>query len=127
MMQPVPAQFQNYLVMREHARAGAWIRRDRRALEEVLAPDYVEINSFGRFTREELLDRLFPALMLHEFVIEDPDVRITGESTAVLSYRCHERMTLDKKEIERDFRVSASYTREGNQYRLSVWECRPSG
>jgi hypothetical protein len=125
MMPPVPAQFQNYLVMREHARAGAWIRRDRRALEEVLAPGFVEINSFGRFTREELLDRLFPAVTLHEFVIEDPSVRITGENTAVLSYRCHERLTADKKETRGDFTVSATYTRDGNQYRLLVRECQP--
>ena len=41
-------------------------------------------SSLGRFTREELLERLFPVLTLHEFIIEDPGIQITGENTAVL-------------------------------------------
>jgi hypothetical protein len=118
-------QFRNYLVMREHARAGAWIRRDRKALEDILAADYMEINPLGRFTREDLLDRLFPALLLHEFTIEDPEIRVTGENTVVLRYRCHERLTVDRKEIELDFRVSATYTRDGEHYRLAAWESLP--
>ncbi|MGB9176906.1 MAG: nuclear transport factor 2 family protein [Methanoregula sp.] len=93
---PDPEQLKKILVLREHARADAWLRKDRRALEALLAPDFVEVNSLGRFTREELLDRLFLALTLHEFIIEDPGIRITGENTAVLSYRCRERLTAGK-------------------------------
>jgi hypothetical protein len=118
-------QIKNLLVMREHARADALLRRDRRALDALLAPDFVEINSIGRFTKEELFDRLFPVLTLHEFIIEDPGIRITGENTAVLSYRCHERLTSGKKLIEGTFRVFATYTRDGMQYQLSLWEIRP--
>jgi len=121
-----PEQLKKLLVLREHARADAWMRKDRRALEALLAPEFVEINSLGKFNREELLDRVLPALTLYEFTIEDPSVRITGEKSAVLSYRCHERLAVDGKQIEGTFRVFASYTRDGNQYRISMWEIRPA-
>jgi hypothetical protein len=120
-----PEQLKKILVLREHARADAWFRKDRRALEALLAPDFVEMSSLGRFNREELLERLFPVLTLHEFIIEDPGIRITGENTAVLSYRCHERLTAGKKLIKGTFRVFATYTRDGMQYQLSLWEIRP--
>jgi hypothetical protein len=120
-----PEQLKKILVMREHAWADAWLRKDRRALEALLAPGFVEKSSLGRFSKEELLDRLFPVLTLHEFTIEDPGIRITGENTAVLSYRCRERLTAGKKLIEGTFRVFATYTRDGKQYQLSVWEIRP--
>ena len=122
-----PGQLKKILLVREHARADAWLRKDRRALEALLAPDFMEINSMGRFTKEELLDRLFPALSLHEFTIDDPSIRVTGENTAVLSYRCHEQMTMDGKLIEGAFHVFATYTIHGNRYQLSVWEIRPVG
>lgn len=120
-----PEQLKKILVLREHARADAWLRKDRRALEALLAPDFVEMSSLGRFTRKELLERLFPVLTLHEFILEEPGIRITGEKTAVLSYRCRERLTAGKKLIEGTFRVFATYTRDGKQYKLSLWEIRP--
>lgn len=120
-----PEQLKKLLVLREHARADAWLRKDRRALESMLAPDYVEVNSLGRFDRKDLLDRLFPALTLHEFTIEDAGIRITGENTAVLSYRCHEELTMEGKRRKETFRVSATYTHDGKQYRLSLWEIQP--
>lgn len=120
-----PEQLKNILLLREHARADALFRRDRRALEVLLAPDFVEVNTLGRFTKEELLDRLFPVLTLHEFIIEEAGIRITGENTAVLSYRCHERLTVNGKQVEGTFRVFATYTKAENQYRLSAWEQRP--
>ena len=121
-----PEQIKKLLVVREHARADAWLRKDRRALDALLAPDFVEINSIGRFSREELFDRLFPVLTLHEFTIEDPVLRITGENTMVLTYRCYERLTVDQRPVVGTFRVTATYTRDGKQYRLSAWESRPA-
>jgi hypothetical protein len=120
-----PEQLKKILVVREHARADAWLRKDRRALETLLAPDFVEINTLGRFDRVDLFDRLFPVLTLHEFTIEDPGIQITGENTVVISYRCYERLTVDKKPVVGTFHVTATYTRDGKQYRLSMWEIRP--
>jgi hypothetical protein len=122
-----PEQLKDLLVVREHARADALLRKDWRAFESLLAPGFVEINTLGRFTKEELLGRLFPALTLHEFTIEDPVLQKNEENTAVLSYRCYERMTVDKKPVVGTFRVTATYTRDGKQYRLSAWEIRPAG
>jgi len=122
-----PEQIKDLLIVREHARADALLRKDRRAFESLLAPDYVEINTLGRFTRVEFLDRLFPVLTLHEFTFEDPVLQIKGENTAVLSYRCYERLTVDKKPVVGTFQVTATYTRDGKQYRLLQWEIRPVG
>lgn len=122
-----PGQLRDLLVVREHARADALLRKDWRAFESLLAPGFVEINTLGRFTKEELLDRLFPVLTLHEFTIEDPVLPVNKENTAVLSYRCYERLTVDKRPVVGTFRVTATYTRNGNQYRLSLWEIRPGG
>jgi len=122
-----PEQLMKLLVVREHARADAWLRKDRRALEALLAPDFLEINSLGRFSKAELLDWLFPNLTLHEFTMENPGIRIPGEKSAVLTYRCHQRYTVNGKRVEGTFRIFATYTRDGDQYRLSVWEIRPMG
>jgi hypothetical protein len=59
-----PEQLKKILILREQARADAWLRKDRRTLDALLAPDFVEINSLGRFDREDLFDRLFPILTL---------------------------------------------------------------
>jgi hypothetical protein len=122
---PDPEQLKKLLVVREHARADAWLRKDKKALEALLAPDYRETSDLGSFSRTEVLDHLLSSLILHSFTIEEPSIRITGENTAVISYRCTEAFTIDGKHIEGVFRVFATYTREKNQYRLSIWDIRP--
>jgi hypothetical protein len=123
--QPDPEQLKKILVVREHARADAWMRKDRKALEALLAPDYREISNLGNFSRTDVFSRLFPSLTLHSFTIDDPSLRITGENTAVISYRCNESFTFDGKRVDGIFRVFGTYSRENNQYRLSRWEIRP--
>ena len=122
---PDPEQLKRILLAREHARADAWLRKDRKALEALLSSDFVEINSAGRFDRNEVLDHLFPSRALHTFIIEDPSLRMTGDSTAELSYRCRESLTTDGKLTDGMFRVFATYRRYNNQYQLAVWEIRP--
>jgi Domain of unknown function (DUF4440) len=113
------------LIVREHARADAWLRRDRRALDALLAPDFVEINSLGRFGKAELLDRLFPSLTLHEFTMEEPVIRTLSKNTAVISYRCHEAFTVNGRRTEGTFSVDATYAIDNNQYRLAMWQISP--
>jgi len=122
---PDAEQLKKILVVREHARADAWLRKDKKALEALVTPDYREISSIGTFSRSEVFDRLFPSFTLHSFTIDDPSLRITGKETAVISYRCSEDFTLDGKRVEGIFRVFATYRYEKNQYRLSLWEIRP--
>ena len=69
-----PEQLKKILLLREHARADAWLRKDKRALEALLAPDFIEINYFGRLSREEILHHFFPSLTIRAFTIEDPHI-----------------------------------------------------
>jgi hypothetical protein len=121
-----PEHLRKILIAREHARTDAWLRKDRKALEALLAPDFVEINSLGRFGKEELLDKLFPILTLYEFTMEEPLIHKFANNTATISYRCHEVLTVNGTKIEGTFRVTATYTINNNQYRLSVWQISPA-
>jgi len=118
-------RIKNMLIVLEHARADAWLRRDRKALDALLAPDFVEINTLGRFSKAEVLDKLLPVLVLHEFTIEAPVLTTEGSDTAVLEYRCHESFTFGKNPTEGEFLVHARYVREGTRFRLKTWEIKP--
>jgi len=120
-----PEHLKKLLLVLEHARADAWLRKDRRALEALLSPDFVEINSLGRFDKTTVLDRLFPSLRLNAFTIGEPVLRITRPDSAIISYRCHEVFTMNGCRTEGDFNVTATYTRDKKRYRLSAWEIRP--
>jgi len=115
-------QLSKILLAREHARADAWFRRDRRALDALLASDYREINIFGRFSREDVLGRIFPLLTLHAFAIEGPRVIKTGRETAVITYTCRQDATFGKIRKTGIFQVSAHYTLTGNLWKISLWE-----
>jgi hypothetical protein len=121
-----PEHIRKILIVREHARADAWLRKDRRALEALLAPDFVEINSRGRFGRDAVLDHLFPACSLQEFTMEEPVIHELSQNTAVISYRCHEAFTVNGEKTEGTFSVSATYTINNNQYRLAAWQIGPA-
>ena len=90
-----PGQLLSILVAREHARADALIRKERRALDSLRAPDFIEVNSLGRFERNSVLDTLFPLLNLRIFTINDPHLQVMQDSeTAVLTYRCFEELDI---------------------------------
>jgi hypothetical protein len=113
------------LVATEHARADALFRKDRRALESFLAPDYVEINLFGRFNREDILIRILPLFTLHSFSIDEPHVQRTGKDTAVITYRCTEEATMGRNKKSGTFPVVARYMLIGNLWKISRWEITP--
>lgn len=117
-------QVKGLLITREHARADAWMRKDRRAREALLGTGYVEVNSVGRFTRAELFGMLFPFITLHNFVMGEPQIRMYADKTAVLIYRCRERLTIGTEKKDGTFEVTATYTRNGKQFRLARWESR---
>ncbi len=109
------------LVASEHARADALFRKDIRALESLLAPDYYEINLFGQFKREDILTRILPLFTLHSFSIDDPHVQRTG-NIAVITYRCTEDATMGRNKKNGSFPVAARYTLIGNLWKISRWE-----
>ncbi|MFA5347731.1 MAG: nuclear transport factor 2 family protein [Methanoregula sp.] len=116
------AQLLKKLLVIEHARADALFRKDRRALESFLAPDFFEINLFGRFSREDLLTRLFPLFTLHSFSIDEPGIQRTGKDTAVITYRCTEDATLGRNKKSGTFPVAVHYSLMGNLWKISSWE-----
>jgi hypothetical protein len=115
-------QLLKILVANEHARADALFRKDRQALESFLAPDFVEINLFGRFSREDILTRIFPLFTLHSFMIDEPHARRTGKDTAVITYRCTEDATLGRNKKSGTFPVAAYYSLIGSLWKISFWE-----
>jgi hypothetical protein len=120
------AQLLKKLIALEHARADALFRKDRRALESFLAPDFFEINLFGRFSREDILTRILPLFTLHSFSIDEPVARHTGKDTAVITYRCTEDATLGRNKKSGTFPVAAHYSLIGNLWKISRWEIVPA-
>ena len=120
-----PDQLKNLLLVLEHARADAWFRRDRTALEALLAPDFIEINYFGRLSRDALLLRCFPHMALHTYTIEDPVLHQFGDETAALLYQCYEELTVDGRKMKGTYSVSALYRWNGKQWKLSLWQVTP--
>lgn len=118
-------QLKNLLLVLEHARADAWLRRDRRALEALLAPDFIEINTFGRFGKDDLLVRLFPRLILQTFTVEDPGLIRSGNGTAVLTYECFMEVSVDGKKKRGTFHAAAHYRWDGRQWKLLLWQVTP--
>jgi pyruvate/2-oxoglutarate/acetoin dehydrogenase E1 component len=110
------------LVASEHARADALFRKNVRALESLLAPDYYEINLFGRFKRKDILTRILPLFTLHSFSIDDPHVQRTGKDIAVITYRCTVEATLGRNKKQGTFPVAARYMLIGNLWKISCWE-----
>jgi len=116
-------QLRHMLLVREHARADAWLRKDRRALEALLAPDFIEINMLGRFDRPGVLDTLFPSLTLRVFTISEPRLLpMQDADNAVLAYRCYEELTYGQQEIKGIFPVTAHYRRNKTLWQLVKWE-----
>jgi hypothetical protein len=120
-----PEQLRNLLLVLEHARADAWLRKDKTALEAMLDSDFLQINTSGRFTRDDLLLRLFPRITLSTFTIEDPALIVTGDTTAILTYQCYEELTLDTKKKKSNSIVSALYRWNGKRWKLALWQITP--
>jgi hypothetical protein len=120
-----PEQLKNLLLVLEHARADAWLRRDPRALDALLADEYAEITMLGRHTKEEVRTRLFPEIVLHTFTIEDPAICLPGEGAAVLSYLCYQEFTIQNKKRSGNYYASSLYTRHGKQWKIALWQITP--
>lgn len=113
------------LVASEHARADALFRKDRRALESLLAPDFVEIGLFGRFSRDDILTRIFPLFTLHSLSMDEPRVRSLSNDVGELTYRCTEDATLGRNRKNGTFRVIARFSLIGDRWKISRWEIVP--
>ncbi|HIH27589.1 MAG TPA: nuclear transport factor 2 family protein [Methanoregulaceae archaeon] len=120
-----PGQLARILLAHEKARARAWTEKNIQALEVLLAPDFVEINLLGRFSKKEVLVSLVPAVTLHEFIIADPQLVVASPDAAIFTYRCIEDMTARGERITGTFHVAAHYARRDNKWLLLVWQITP--
>ena len=120
-----PTQLATILLAHEKARARAWKEKNSRALEVLLAPDYLEITMLGRFSKKDVLISLLPSLDLQEFIISDPKLVVASPDAAILVYRCIEDLTFSGQRITGTFSVAAHYTKRENKWLLLVWQITP--
>jgi hypothetical protein len=120
-----PTQLATILLAHEKARARAWKEKNSRALEVLLAPDYLEITMLGRFSKKDILTCLLPTLSLHEFVLSDPKLVVASPDAAILTYRCIEDLTVRGQRITGTFHVAAHYAKRENKWLLLVWQITP--
>jgi hypothetical protein len=120
-----PTQLATILLAHEKARARAWKEKNSRALEVLLAPDYLEITMLGRFSKKDILTSLLPSLSLHEFVLSDPKLVVASPDAAILTYRCIEDLTVSGQRITGTFHVAAHYAKRENKWLLLVWQITP--
>ena len=113
------------LLAHEKARARAWAGKNRQALDVLLAPEYVEINMLGRFSKNEVLGRLLDAIILHACDIQEPVLVFSGPEPAILTYRCRGDMTINNQRTSGMFHVSAHYALRGNTWKLLLWQITP--
>ena len=121
-----PGQLATILLAHEKARARAWKEKNSRALEVLLAPDFMEINGLGRFSKKEILVSLVPTISLHEFIISDPRLVVASADAAILTYQCIEDLTVKGERITGTFHVAAHYTRRESKWLLLLWQITPS-
>lgn len=113
------------LIRLETARTNAWLERDKERLAALLDPDFVEINYFGRLTRQDILEDLFPRLRLLKLEARDYRLLPAGPEAAMLTYRCDETIAVDGQTISGRFHIGALYVRRDGRWRLRSWQITP--
>jgi hypothetical protein len=128
-VEPVPHdhdfQLEKALLAREHARADAWQRKNRQALESLLDDNFIEINALGRFSKKEVLNVLLEAVTLHALSIDKPRLLALGSDAVILTYRCNETVTVGGERQEIPAHVTALYVMHDKQWKLLLWQITP--
>lgn len=109
----------------ERGRSDAWIRRDKEALGRLLHHDYLEVNIFGRFSKQQVLEELFGRHQLLEYEVSEERNLELGEGACGLSYRVSETLRSDGKTQRFDCLVTSIYRNGGNGWRLALWQITP--
>ncbi len=112
------------LVAIEKQRRDAWLSRNKADLALLLDEDFLEINYFGRLSKNEILENLFERLYLKEFILASPTLHGTSASP-IISYSCFERLLVDGNEIQGDFSVASHFIRSNDQWKILLWQITP--
>jgi hypothetical protein len=119
-------ELRDRLIGLEAARTQAWLDRDPAALAALLDDDFMEINYFGRLSKRQLLDELFPRLTLVALEADGHRLMALDEDAAILSYGCSETIRLDGAEIFGRFTIAALWRRKSTEWRLLLWQITPA-
>lgn len=113
------------LIRLEECRRDAWVDRDERSLDDLMADDFIEINYFGRIPKRDILEDLFPKLTLNRFVMEDYELVAASDDVATLTYHCYESITFEGSEVHGEFHVAATYRHQDGRWWLLLWQITP--
>lgn len=119
-------QLPTILLAHEKARSRAWGEKNSRALEVLLAPDYLEINWLGRFTKQEMVRNLLPSLCIHEFTISEPRLIVASPDSAILTYRALGDLAMGGQRMAGTFHGAAHYAKREGKWVLLLWQITPS-
>jgi len=113
------------LIELENLRAKGWLKRDKAILAGLMDEDFVEINYFGRLTRTQILEELFPNLTLEKFDMDGFKLLASGGNLAILSYKADEKLTFKGEAVSGVFHVTAVYKNNGEKWSLLIWQITP--
>ncbi len=107
------------LVAQEKDLFEAWKKRDLAAVKNALPDDYLEVNPFfGRMNKTQLLQDLYPHLLISKFAIADARVMQPTKNTALLTYQ----LTIEGKFKDNDASgrslITSLYVNRGNRWVL---------
>lgn len=106
------------------AQADSWdqaiVRKDRPAIEANLADDFRQIDGQGAIeSKQSFVDDLMSAeLELNPYTVEDLDVRLYGDSTALLSGRTSMTGKYQGKPFKTHYRYTDVYIRQGEAWKI---------
>lgn len=115
----------NRLIELENQRAEGWLKHDKELLASLMDEDFIEINYFGRLTRAQILEELFPNLTLEKFDMDDFKLLASGGSFAILSYKVAEALIYKGNPVSGVFHVTAVYKNKGENWSLHIWQITP--
>jgi hypothetical protein len=121
----MPREIMEEIIILEEQRAQDWTNRNIEGLKNLMDEDFLEINFFGRFSRPQILDDVFPRLTLHEFDMRDHQLLKVGEDVAILTYQVFELINFQGELLSGDFHVAAMYKRKNQKWSLLLWQITP--
>lgn len=120
-----PGPLPTILLAHEKAHARALKERNKKALEVLLAPEFIGITPSGRFSKKDVLSTLLPGLILQEFIISNPQLMGASPDSAILVYQCIADCTMDGQSMTGTFHVAAHYAKQEEKWVLLVWQITP--
>ncbi len=118
-------QLLDKMIQLEKERADAWMTRDKNAIRNLLHDDSLEINIYGRFSKQQIMDELFPRVEMLKFRMSDHRLIDTGTESCGINYRVDEEIRSGGEVLSFRCIVTAIYKQEGDRWLLLLWHITP--